>query len=447
MENKKFLDLEGLSYYNSKIQGKIDSPATTENIGSVIIGEGLDVDENGKIDVKAGSGITVDENGVSETPYVDYLPIDIHETEYTYNDTSTVSTVNYSIIPNEYQPEIVMSDADDPDVVKRASEFDYIYKPTLMTNCFAWNTSEYYTYGPLIIDDDIKVANNLGSGTDWTRPIIGIDNDGIMHNINGSTAADNVGYPNAFRAWYCLYNDGSTNPDLNTTTKEPRTFLAQDYDGNYLIGVCGGRKTDDTGMTLPNVIDFVLNTAGFSAKLIYNLDGGGSSNFLYHGIRQNKLVAREDRACPNWLIWRSKTAKHDGIFKSQSVNNEKNIFLTSQNDGYAIDKDGIISKYTIHERVTINPNSRLFQINPRCLNFNLNFTVTGEGNLPAYTDIIGGLPNTFGNVYFDILCIDDYTIHLGYIHPDSGHSALRTRYALAPGNYTVNLTLATSEMY
>lgn len=429
------------------LQRILNSPATTENIGGVIIGDGLNVDENGKIDVKAGSGITVNENGVSETPYTDYLPIDANETDFIDADTATNTHINYSIIPNTYKPKIVMSDSANPNNRKKASEFDYIHKPTLMTNLSPWNSTTDDAYGPLIIENSIEITNNLTGGTGWTRPIIGIDDNGIFHNINGSTSADNVNYPNAFRAWYCLYNDGSTNPDLDTTTHEPRTFLAQDYNGNYLIGVCGGRKVNDTGMTYPDIIKFIRTTLSFEAKLIYSLDGGGSSNFLYHGIRQNKLVDRTDRDCPNWLVWSSSTAKHDGMFKNQSVNNLKDIDLTHQNDGHLLNRNDIISKYTINELVTINPNSRMFQVSPRILNINISFTVTGDSNLSAYSYIIEGLPHTFGNVYFPLLSVDTGEVKRVYINQGSDSSALRNRDALAPGAYVANLTLIVDEMY
>ena len=434
---------------SGELQRILNSPATTTTIGGVIVKDGLEVDAEGNLSVKAGNGISISSEGVSEAPYEDYLPIEAKEYDFIDAETNTNTHINYSIIPNQYRPQIVMSDPSDPDVRKNASDFDYEYKPTLMTNLFAWNSDTGTAYGVLKIDGEVKIENNLDEGGYWKRPIIGIDDNGILHNIDGSTSADNVEYDNAFRAWYCLYNNGDTNPNLDNTVYEPRTFLAQNTEGDYLIGVCGGRKDDDTGMTFANIIKFVNTTIGFGAKLIYSLDGGGSSNFMYHGIRQNKLIARTDRPCPNWLVWGSVTAKHESLFKSQSVNNKKNIFLTHQNDGHMINKDDIVANYTINERVTINANSRMFQICPRIINFNINFTITGEGNLSAYSHIIEGLPYTFGNVYFPLLNVDTGDVKRGYIYQDSTTqtSQLRNRDGLAPGAYVANLTLVVDEMY
>ena len=429
------------------LQRILNSPATTESLGGVIIGDGLQVDENGKIDVKAGDGITVDEDGVSVTPHEQYIKdITVNDVRYTNGDTNTY--IHYSIVPSEYQPEFIMSDPTNPNGGARASEIDYEYTPTLMANLSAWDTTNHTTYGPLIIDGEIKVQNNLGSGTMWNRPIIAVQESGRILNIDGSTPADEVTAKYACRAWTCLYNAGETNPNLDTAY-EPRTFLAQDYDGNYLIGVCGGRRADDTGMTLADIISFVRTTLSFNARLIYNLDGGGSSNLLYHGLRQNELVEREDRVCPNWIIWRSPTAVKDGTFINQSLNNMQNIEEEIKNDGHIIGASTIQTTMAGNSRISPTVTSRIFMPNPRSVTYNLNFNITGEGTLASYSDLFINLPKTSANYYFLMLKHAGYTQVPVYITAasDGKHSRISNITALDPGTYSIHFTTQCEEQY
>lgn len=429
---------------SGELQRILNSPATTDNIGGVIIGNGINVDASGKIDVKAGDGITVDEDGVSVTPFTNYLNIACNKVTYVNGTTST--TVNYSIIPAEYSPKIVMSDPLDADTQRRASDIDYLYKPTLMTNLSPWNTDSNVTYGPLIVDNVVKVENNLADGTGWNRPIIGIDDDGMLHNISGDTAASAVNMKYACRAWQCLYNDGETNPNLGATI-EPRTFLAQDYDGNYLVGVCGGRTATDTGMTLQNIISFVRTELNFSARLIYNLDGGGSSNILYHGIRQNSTIAGEDRACPTWLVWTSQTAKDNGEFRSQSINN---IALLGEEIGeYGVVFTGSdVVKPSAN--VSFGPQSvGMITAHRQCT---INFAFTASANLSSYTEIIDKLPQpaTGGNVYIMIENTGTHTFYSTYLSNSSnysGYSRLRNIQTLPAGDYQVNITYVATLQY
>ena len=381
------------------LQRILNSPATTDSLGGIMVGDGLSIDENGKLDVKAGSNITVDENGVSETPYIDYIE-DIKTTRVKYTNEDGCSTyINYSIISSEYKPKVVLADPDDISVIKRASTFDYEYKPTLMVNFGTYKgTVPRYAYGPLIIDHEIKAENNLEGGTGWYRTIMGIKDNGQLESINGSTAASNVTSQYACRCWLTLYNDGSVNPDIATTdAREPRTILCQDYNGNYLVFVCGGRSIIDTGMNYTDAIDFVQNTLNWNAKLIFSGDGGGSSNLLLHGIRQNDLVDNEDRACPVWLVWGSDTAKHEGLFRNQSENNLNSIRDVDYSEGHLLTKATVESKYAYGD-VVIADASRMYFMNPRCLCYNLVLYPTTDK--VEDDTLMDNLPYTNGNYYF-----------------------------------------------
>ena len=439
------------------LQRILNSPATTENIGGVIVGDGLQVDANGKIDVKAGTGITVDSDGVSETPYDDYIDdIKVYRFKYVYDNNNTSSYIDYAIIPSDYKPQIVMSDPSNPNTQKVASDFDYEHKPTLMINFGPWNVDTNTTYGPLIIDSDIKIQNNLTSGsTDWSQTIMGIESDGTIVSINGATDADQITSPNAIRSWRTLYKEGITSPELDDT-HNPRTWIAQDYSGNYLVAVCGGRNHHDTGMTADDQIRFVTTSVSFNAKIIMNADGGGSSNLLYHGIRQNDLVSGEDRACPNWLVWTSPTAKHEAVFKNQSVNNAHNVYEFKRerrlSGGYQYNSEYIGTNF-ITSPAEVRSQSRMTFPTPFSVIYNIEFYMTGEANgtVPANTILMDNLPWTSGNYYVMGLNRSDNEMVQFLLKsetdPETGHrySTLRNVQAVPTRkNYTFNQTFWTS---
>ena len=56
----------------------------------------------------------------------------------------------------------------------------------------------------------------------------------------------------ASKGFYSIIKDGkyiNWNTDL-AKARHPRTFNGQDYDGNYIVGVCTGRRDGEKGMTL-----------------------------------------------------------------------------------------------------------------------------------------------------------------------------------------------------
>lgn len=433
-----------------EINNKIDDMVDDGTLQDLFTGDGLEIGEDHKVKVKAGEGITVDSNGVSETPYEDYIDVDTQKRRYSDGVSGVNTLVTYSIIPNTYHLKMCMSDPEDPDVRKKASEIDYIYKPTIMTNMSPWDISNNITYGPLIIDNEVKVENNLGSGTIWNRPIVAVDDNGIMSTIDGSTPADEVEAKYASRAWRTLINNGVTSPEVSDySAREPRTFIAQDYDGNYLIAVCGGRQAEDTGMNGSDMVTFVTTILSFNAKVLYVFDGGGSSNFLYHGIRQNRLVERDDRACPTWLYWTSPTAKHPENFKNQSITNLANVQAEINEDGHIQTQAGLINRGCAgNERIEINSGARYLVISPRCVVYNLNFDITGEGNLASYSDLFINLPKTDANYYFMMLKhpeegqtnYSQVPVYLTTMSDDNKQCRICNITALEPGTYSIHFT-------
>ena len=69
-------------------------------------------------------------------------------------------------------------------------------------------------------------------------------------------------------------------------TKQPRTILGEYANGDLIMIVVDGRQADwSSGVTLERLIDKLVE---LGVKEAYNLDGGGSSTFIYDGEVLNK---------------------------------------------------------------------------------------------------------------------------------------------------------------
>ena len=75
------------------------------------------------------------------------------------------------------------------------------------------------------------------------------------------------------------------------TKKHPRTFIGQLNDNSFFFGVSSGRGKDGNseGFTYNDLIAFVTTQIApiSEIKLLFNLDGGGTSAFVYEGQKVN----------------------------------------------------------------------------------------------------------------------------------------------------------------
>ena len=449
-ELKDFVDnyFENLDV-QEEINNKLDAMVEDGTLQALFAGYGLEIGEDNKVKVKAGTGITVDENGVSETPYTEFIEgVEVKKVDYTNDVTGTSTTIYYSIVPADYIPKLYMADPDNPNVAKVPSDCDFNYKPTLMINGSPWDTSTHEAYGPLIIDGDIKVENNLSGGSEHTRTIFAIDEDGYVRSYERDTEAEDVDAVSAGRAWQTVINNGLDLTAPMITDKDPRTFFGQATDGRYIIGVCGGRVWDDTGMQVQDIADFLFyHVDGFTPRVAFNMDGGGSSALLYKGIRQNPLVGREDRACPSYLVFSSPTAKDNGVFEAQSATNAGLIHNFKETSTGYMDIAGLNERKA--EGMTIS-SGFLRSIDGMVAVLQFEFSL--DSNLTAYTKLLTNLPTlaTTASQYFYIMkkaSDNDNNNQMRQVYivnaSAPNNTSLVTRFAMPAGDYTVSIVYAT----
>lgn len=112
----------------------------------------------------------------------------------------------------------------------------------------------------------------------------------------------------ASKGFYTIARDGeyvdenTIDPSLSVD-RHPRTFIGQDYDGNYIVGVCDGRGENEAGLTLREVYDFVNTEVTDDLRFLFNGDGGGSSAFIYDGEKLNSNTDGSERERPDLIYW------------------------------------------------------------------------------------------------------------------------------------------------
>ena len=92
--------------------------------------------------------------------------------------------------------------------------------------------------------------------------------------------------------------------------KNPRTFIGQLYNGEFFFGVVAGRGKDEDsrGFNYEDLYDFVTEEIAplSNIRLLYNLDGGGTSAFIYKGVKLNDNYTDDglERPCNSVFVFR-----------------------------------------------------------------------------------------------------------------------------------------------
>ena len=156
---------------------------------------------------------------------------------------------------------------------------------------------------------DGKLVSDTGNPYDET---LYMDQNGTLNSVKNSEYSTqdiiNMNPVWASKGFYTIARDGqyvdenTIDPSLSID-KHPRTFIGQDYEGNYIIGVCDGRGENEAGMTLREVYDFVNTEVTDNLRFLFNGDGGGSSAIIYDGKKLNSNTDGSERERPDLIYW------------------------------------------------------------------------------------------------------------------------------------------------
>ena len=251
----------------------------------------------------------------------DYLPLTYNETKFEKDGGKT--TVWYSIVPAEYKPKLCLAN-DTINTVETGVDNANRNHSTVSINAGLFYMADSVTKGYLINNGELLNSVNYDDGTNLDY--IYMEDDGTLNSIGPSTNVTTAQLQAldpewAFLGFYTLVKDGvyvatgRTEDVLNP----PRTFIGQDANGRYIVGVSSGRNEGEKGLSMLDIYNFCRNNANFTPQFLYNLDGGGSSNFVFKGTRVSTLTEGEDRKCANFLAFAKDETRISNAFEIADV--------------------------------------------------------------------------------------------------------------------------------
>ncbi|MCL6458549.1 MAG: phosphodiester glycosidase family protein [Gorillibacterium sp.] len=163
---------------------------------------------------------------------------------------------------------------------------------------FAKQDGLLYPMGITVVNGEIKTFYR----TDLS--FIGINNNG--HLVGGDVTTreqiEKMGIQQGATFVPTLLKDGKklTIPAKWKNKKEPRTIIGHFSNGDLLFMVIDGRQKDSSGLTLEEAQTKLLE---WNVRDAYNLDGGGSSSFVYNGkVMNDPSDGSERKVVSNFVV-------------------------------------------------------------------------------------------------------------------------------------------------
>lgn len=235
-----------------------------------------------------------------------------------YDDPETGETCDYYLARIPLQDSegrlIPVTQNYDPDLTPSEYAREHGTTLTINGNSPVRLSDGSYDYGLVISNGDVihKLTNPFledianGRMPDNYRYVCIMDDRTIqdfpVNTILNPNRFQYLGVQQCFIAYYKLVEDGAVIPypegafpyigtsNTGYLTPNPRMALGTDEDRNLYILCCDGRTGDNTGLTSRTVAE-LLN--GLGCTQAWNLDGGGSASFTFHGEKQNRNIDNE----------------------------------------------------------------------------------------------------------------------------------------------------------
>lgn len=437
-ELKEYVD----NYFDSTdfqemVNNKLDEMAADGTLGE-IIGQYIDenyvtktdyaTDETGGV-VKVGNTLEI-EDGVLNTKTIEDFISGIDLKYERYQGEGGYTNVYYSIIPAEHKPILRLANGvlNSEDYVAKTS---YDNKATLAINAGVYNVTTHNTAGSVVVDGEFLQENYDTFTAD--RELLFMNNSGRLDVLPYSATEQQIMSVNpvwAVQGFYCtVYNYNATEYGVSNTDFRERTLIGQDIDGNYIVIVTGGRSSTDVGFNPKDGIDFCTHV-GFTPRILYHLDGGGSSQIAYHGVTMNQLAgdSGETRKVPNIICFVSNTPKNQGVFDAALTVN--NAIIGERRDRVPFNIKPIL---TANEGVNI---TNLSVYNQDSYIFIEGQFVTSNSTA-GYGKIIEGFPKPNANTYFQVYNSTNKNMYYTYIASSTGQFNNSNLESLPAGTYYI----------
>lgn len=381
--------------------------------------------------------IAIGENLVAELVFTnDFIPVNYIHTRYQGGATRRTD-VWYAIIPSEFKPDLYLAN-NTLNTVEEPSSNAKNNMTTFTINAGVGTGADYSTPIGVVIKDGVTLKDNSGNTDD--HAVLLMDDNGILKTLPGSsttTAIEALNPKWAICGWWPIIADGNDySADHDPTDYKPRTFIGQDANGNYIIGVCAGRQYTNPGLSAVDMKNFVLSI-GFTPVFLYSLDGGGSSVMINKGKRVNKLDNFENRSCATFIGFKSKHASNKTIFEQAYIENITSIneyidnFEPKEQKGFLTpSEDATAAGYSLSGTSTIS-------IIGDVVNINMEFTTTNT--LARYKVIYDNFPPAT-TTYLQIPVFDVEHNITNYLYIQNGKLSVNGSTALEAGKYHCNIS-------
>lgn len=278
-----------------------------------------------------------------------FIDGDYNITRHT-NEAGKSTFVYWRYIPAEYEPHVAYSE-DSVDYVPALANPE---GATCAINASRFTSAGDF-YGYFRVNGETIHANELASSSD-SKHILCYKNGTLSHMPVSTTTAtlDAENYNWALIGFEAIIINGqptqrATPGNTASTDYHPRSFIAQNYDGSYIIGCTDGRSGRSQGFRLSDIYSF-LNNTGYNVKFAYSLDGGGSVALVEKGYRVNDYINNENRPVKSVIYFKKSDAYYDSVLKAatSNINNHyrsrMNNYEYRQGDVYSYTSDSSVTK-------------------------------------------------------------------------------------------------------
>lgn len=247
----------------------------------------------------------------------DTVPFEYNRLSYA-NGTNT-ARVYYCIIPNTYKPALRLAN-NTIDTTEYEIDCAYRNKSAVQINAGIFNASTGETRGVTIIDGNIEKDTPFHSTN--SEHVLYMTPDGKL----SAVSSENLSGTDVVNRYHPTWAVTAFSPFVENGVfigsdegRHPRSWIAQDANGNYFVGSCNGRKQGANGLSL-QACYLVMLQIGFTPFFAMNLDGGGSTSLTTMGIRETELIASEHRKVANFISFEIDAMTNSGLFEvSHSV--------------------------------------------------------------------------------------------------------------------------------
>lgn len=364
-----------------------------------------------------------------------FIPSDFNYVRYE-GSASRRTDVWYAIIPAKYKPELTVAN-DTLNTVEEPSHNARRNRSSFVINAGVATGADYSIPIGVVISKGELIKDNSGNTND--HAVLLMKKDGTLKTLPGSSLTTDIQAEDpewAVCGWWPIIEDGHDySGDHDPADYKPRTFIGQNADGDYFIGVCSGRQYANPGLSAVDIKNFVEST-GFVPTFLYSLDGGGSSVMVARGKRVNSLDNYENRDCATYINFKTNYTEDDNAFEvaygSNIVDVQKSVNskMGDQRGFLEIGPSAQTAGFTMTSTSRVNIKDDLVVVN-------LEFTTTAEIN--RYAVLLDKFPPaTTTYLTAPVYNVESNTIN--YVYLQAGQLCVNASRALPAGKYHLNFT-------